>query len=65
MSKTRVKFKGVPVNRCFVFHGIKFRKTSDRYPSSMKQVPEHEPNCINLENNHPCVVGGETIVEVW
>lgn len=55
-------FNELPDETKFLLHGIPFVKIASAIP----RVPldKQKPNCINLNNNHKCVVGAKCIVEV-
>lgn len=60
---SKVKFSGVIVGTKFRFHGIEFMKTN-YISTNNKRLYKCKSNCINLSNNHKCVISDNAIVEV-
>lgn len=47
-------FNEIPVHSVFIWRGLKFIKLTNAIPDI--DVSKQPPNCLNLENQHYCVM---------
>lgn len=60
----KTTFDKVAVGQQFRWGVFTFLKTDDYYYPNSVPFSRRKSNCINVENNHRCVVGQKAVVEV-
>lgn len=60
----KMTFGKVAIGQQFRWGAFTFLKIDDSYYPLGTPLNKRNPNCINIANNHKCVVGQRAVVEV-